>query len=77
MYEKLGNITGMTAFDATSLYPAAMKTLVTLPDIESYKMLSNVDFEEVNTYPHYIITCDIEIPEHLKFIPIPVKLTNK
>lgn len=78
VYKRMGNITdGMTAFDATSLYPSAMKTLESLPDLESYEMLINPTFNEVYKYKHFVIKCDIHIPEHLKFVPIPVKLTNK
>ncbi len=62
-------------FDANSLYVSVMcDESLTFPDIRETKILDQPNLEELNLlYKHYIIECDIFIPEHIKFIPIATK----
>ena len=71
-YDEVGK--WLVAFDANSLYGTVMADKsITFPDINTFKELSNPSFEEVKTYKHYIIKCDIYIPTELKFIPVSVR----
>lgn len=63
-------------FDANGLYASVMSDeSITFPAIESMHVLKSehLSFNEVNTYPHFIIECDIDMPK-VAFIPLAVKL---
>lgn len=60
------------AFDATSLYPSAMYQAESFPDLETVEIIDVAVFD-IEKYKHYIIKCDIYLPEELEFIPIPYK----
>lgn len=62
------------AFDATSLYPSAMKRIKSFPDLTSAESI-NAGFDiNNNSFKHFIINCDIFLPESLTFIPVPYKI---
>ena len=58
------------AFDATSLYPSAMVQRNDYPDLDT---VQHFKLEDIKTYRHYILNCDIHLPEHLTFVPVPSK----
>ena len=65
----------LMAFDATSLYPSAMKLIKTFPDLRTARHIKG-DFD-INTNRHYVIHCDVFLPKELTFIPVPYKIDNE
>jgi len=55
-------------FDANSLYPTAMEGIEQFPDIMSAVKLDSAS--NYLDYPFYIINCDVELPKHLRFVPV-------
>ena len=51
---------------------------VTFPDIKSMVPISDLSYDHIKlNYKHFILNCDIYIPENVKFVPCPAKLTEK
>jgi hypothetical protein len=62
----------LMAFDATSLYPSAMFEAESFPDLLSARIVD--ERFNIETAKHFILTCDVYLPEHLEFIPVPCKI---
>lgn len=63
--------------DANSLYPTAMASILTFPDLSSaqgYQNPSPNTLIEWNTLGYnYIVKCNVFLPHDLKFVPVPNK----
>lgn len=68
-------------FDANGLYATVMKDeTIRFPDIDSCVQIGgqNLSFTNIKSnFEFYIITCDVYIPESLKFIPCASRIPGK
>ena len=62
----------LMAFDATSLYPSAMAKFDSYPDLNTAEHIDVTNFD-FDCGRHYIIECDVYLPQELTFIPVPYK----